>query len=83
MVHIFYFIGSKCPNNGMGAHTVCPDGEYQTSTGQTTCTACTAGHECSNKAIAPNQCAAGMYAAANSISCTPCAAGELSKLGQS
>ena len=70
-----FVLGSKCPSDGMTEPTACPDGEYQDSTQQTTCTACDAGHECSNKAAAPNPCAPGTYAAANAITCTACATG--------
>lgn len=75
-IQILHLPGSKCPTGAMTAHTVCPSGEYQSSTGQQSCLACTAGNECSDPTTAPQQCNAGTYAPANSVACTPCAAGR-------
>lgn len=61
----------------MSAHIVCPNGEYQDSTGKTTCIDCTAGHECSDPTVAPVECLAGTSAAAKSTECTQCQTGKL------
>ena len=49
----------KCATAGLEIGVTCPDGEYQVSVGQTSCDTCTAGHQCSDKALAPVICAAG------------------------
>jgi hypothetical protein len=36
--------------------------DYQDSTGQSSCSPCTAGHQCSDKTQAPVQCLVGTYA---------------------
>lgn len=70
------FAGSKCPSDGLDAPIQCPGGEYQSSSGQTSCTQCPAGSECSDPTTA-TQCTAGHYAPAGSVNCTACATGTV------
>ena len=72
---ILSFPGHKCPTDGMVNATQCPDGEYQTDTGQSSCDDCPAGSECSDTTTA-NPCSTGQYSDAKAISCTSCPTGE-------
>lgn len=71
-----YFLGHKCPTTAMISATECPDGEVQTATGQSSCSPCSAGNDCSDKTT-ESQCAAGTYSGAGEKSCTDCATGML------
>ena len=65
-----------CTSSATGVPTECPDGQYQPSTGQTSCVQCSEGYQCANKTIAETICDAGYYSAAGSVSCTPCENGK-------
>ena len=58
----------------------CPNGEYSSTTGQTTCVTCTEGYQCLDKTAAPVICPAGTYSAAGSMSCTSCPTGQCEML---
>ena len=65
-----------CPTDGMSVPQVCPDGQYQTGTGQQDCDNCTEGYSCLNKDQSPASCPAGLFAPAGSTSCSNCGAGK-------
>ncbi|KAL0232335.1 hypothetical protein PCE1_002677 [Barthelona sp. PCE] len=53
----------------------CPDNTYNNATGQESCDACPAGHECLNGAIDPAECAEGWYSTDGSA-CRTCTQGH-------
>ncbi|KAL0230075.1 hypothetical protein PCE1_003639 [Barthelona sp. PCE] len=61
--------------------SVCEDGFYQPSTGQSSCLECPAGSKCPDKDSAPVQCADGFYSNAGAMTCTVCSAGTYCPAG--
>ena len=65
----------------MSSPTVCPSGDYQASTGQTSCDQCPAGSECSDTTTAA-ACPSNKYSLAGSVNCSECPAGQVVNGGQ-
>ena len=59
----------------------CPSGTYATGTGNTACTTCPAGSECSDPTVAPVACSAGTTSSAGATSCEACPAGQICAAG--
>ena len=61
----------------------CQSGYYATGTGNTGCTICTAGYECSDASVAPQACPNGQTSDPGATACTPCPAGQICTAGGS
>jgi len=73
-----YVLNNVCTNCPAGFYCddatvgmiACPDGTYQTATGQTTCDDCPGGQECPSASGAASNCNAGYYSPSGVSTCS-------------
>ncbi|GIQ81354.1 hypothetical protein KIPB_002301, partial [Kipferlia bialata] len=72
-------VGNYCPA-GSADPLPCPAGEYQSSTGQSTCDECLEGYYCEEECATPEECPAGSYCPAGTTRATEflCPSGTMS-----
>ena len=75
---------TSCPNgtysaSGATSCTTCPNGTYNTGTGNSSCSACTAGYKCTTGTR--EICPAGTYSTGGTTGCTSCPTGYSSPTG--
>ncbi|XP_052247857.1 major surface trophozoite antigen 11-like [Dreissena polymorpha] len=75
--------GHKCAGTGLADPVACSSGEYQSSTGRTSCRTYPAESHCADKTIAPVSCSVGTFSAASATSCSVCPTGYYSASGAS
>lgn len=64
-------VGYYCADAAIGK-VICPDGQYQTLTGQVSCDNCPAGQECPSKNETAVDCNAGYFSPVAVSTCSVC-----------
>lgn len=67
--------GFECPDTPLATPIPCSNGTYSSSTGQRSCSICSAGKYCPLRAQQEIECTNGTYSKAGSTVCTECPAG--------